>query len=265
MKLLNNKILVMALVIFSLFGYIISCKHEDILPPPPASTTTTITHGTAIHLPGTMTTGDATQWKVDKAHSNVLWATNYVGAAGLLTGRFNQFGLHDVKDVEMQNYVTTGQPLLDSSWAFYENEPAKTYLNGYVQINQSNTGEPGRDAGCNVSGLGTTAIVAGTQNLTVGNIARIKSTKVEFDPLSADYIVTLALTWQGKLAAPITKIVVGKLKYVPKATVQFGTAAGYDVFGLQLKFQFNCRDFGIVSTSISDKIDMEINANFNNK
>ena len=73
----------------------------------------------------------------------------------MLTGRFNQFGVHNVTDAEMTDYVTTGQPLLDTSWAFYENEPSKTYLNGYVQINQSNTGEPGRDAGCNVSGMGT--------------------------------------------------------------------------------------------------------------
>jgi len=163
------------------------------------------------------------------------------------------------------SYTTTGQPLLDSSWAFYENDPAKTYFNGYVQINTSNTGEPGRDAGCNISGMGTTAIVAGTQNLTVTNLAKIKTTKVEFDPASNGYIVTLNLTWQGKLAAPFTKSVVGTLKYVPRATVQFGTATAYDVFGLQLKFQFNCRDFGIVSTSISDKIDIECNMNFNNK
>jgi hypothetical protein len=43
----------------------------------------------------------------------------------------------------------------------------------------------------NVSGLGTTAIVNGVQNLSVTNLAKIKTTKVEFDPLSADYIVTL--------------------------------------------------------------------------
>ena len=96
------------------------------------------------------------------------------------------------------------------------------------------------------------------------NLAKIKSTKVEFDPSSADYIVTLELTWQGKLAAPITKTVVGKLKYIKKATVGT-TAAPYDVFGLQLQFQFNCRDFGIASTSISDKIAIECNMNFNNK
>ena len=261
MKLLSNKTLMIILIVASGFGYIAGCTHDnDLLLPPPASTGPVITRGTNIHLPGNMTAGNADEWKVDKSHSSVLWSTNYVGAAGLLTGRFNQFGVHDVTDAEMQNYVATGQPLKDTSWAFYENEPAKTYFNGYVQINTSNTGEPGRDAGCNVSGMGTTPIVAGTQNLTVTNLAKIKTTEVKFDPLSNDYIVTLNLTWQGKLTAPLTKSIVGKLKYIPKATV-----TTYDVFGLQLNFQFNCRDFGITSTSISDKIDIEVNINLNNK
>jgi polyisoprenoid-binding protein YceI len=210
-----------------------------------------------------MTTGNPSEWKLDKVHSSVLWSTNYVGAAGLLTGRFNQFGMHDVTDAKAINYVTTAQPLLDSSWAFYEAEPTKTYFNGYVQINTSNTGEPGRDAGCNISGMGTVAIVPGTQNLTITNLAKIKTTEVTFDPNSNGYIVKLNLTWQGKLTAPLTKSIVGTLKYIPKATIAGGTP--YDVFGLQLKFQFNCRDFGITSTSIADKVDIECNMNFNNK
>lgn len=265
MKRLNNKILLAFMVIICLSGYIISCTHENDFLPAAATTAPVITRGTNIHLPGNMTTGNANEWKMDKAHSSVLWQTNYVGAAGLLTGRFNQFGMNDVTDAAMINYTTTGQPLKDTSWAFYESDPAKTYFNGYVQINTSNTGEPGRDAGCNITAMGTTPIVAGTQNLTVTNLAKIKTTKVEYDPLSADYIVTLNLTWKGNLAAPLTKSLVGRLKYVKKATVQFGTAAAYDVFGLQLAFQFNCRDFGITSTSISDKIEVQCNMNFNNK
>jgi len=266
MKLLSNKTFLILLVLICGYGYMVSCTHDDeLIVPIQISKPFAATRGNSVLLPGNMTTGNANEWKLDKAHSNVMWATNYVGAAGLLTGRFNQFGMHDVTSEKMLSYTTTGQPLLDSSWAFYENDPAKTYFNGYVQINTSNTGEPGRDAGCNISGMGTTAIVAGTQNLTVTNLAKIKTTKVEFDPASNGYIVTLNLTWQGKLAAPFTKSVVGTLKYVPRATVQFGTATAYDVFGLQLKFQFNCRDFGIVSTSISDKIDIECNMNFNNK
>jgi hypothetical protein len=266
MKLLNNKTLLILLILASGYGYMASCTNKgDLLLPTPAATGPIINRGTHIHLPGTMTTGDTTQWKVDKAHCSVLWSTNYLGAAGLLTGRFNQFGVHDVTDAEMTNYVTTGQPLLDTSWAFYENDPSKTYFNGYVQINTSNTGEPGRDGGCNISGMGTVPIVVGTQNLTVTNIAKIKTTKVVFDALSNDYIVTFNFTWQGKLAAPLTQSIVGRLKYIPQSYVQFGTAAGYSVFGLQLKFQFDCRDFGITSTSISDKVDIEVNINLNNK
>lgn len=261
MKPVKYKYPILVILTISALGYVVSCKHDDSFPPPPASTATVITRGTNVHQPGSMTAGNASEWKLDKAHSSVLWSTSYVAAAGLLTGRFNQFGMHDVSTAKMQMYATSGQPLLDTSWAFYESEPAKTYFNGYIQINQSNTGEPGRDGGCNVSGMGTTPIVPGQQNLTVTNLAKIKTTEVKFDPLSTDYIVTLTLTWQGKLAAPLTTTLTGRLKYISKANVG-GT---YDVFGLQLKFQFNCRDFGITSTSIADKIDIECNMNFNNK
>ena len=262
MKLFSQKMLMFLLIAVSSGGYIVSCTHDDDVLPAPASTGVVVNRGNRVHLPGNMTTGDTTQWKMDKSHSSVLWSTNYVGAAGLLTGRFNQFGMYSLTSADMISYTTAGQPLKDTSWAFYENEPAKTYFNGYVQINTSNTGEPGRDAGCNVSGMGTVPIVTGTQNLTNTNVARIKTREVKFDPLSNDYIVTLDLTWQGRLTTPqpLTQSVVGRLKYIPRKTV-----TTYDVFGLQLKFQFNCRDFGITSTNISDKIDIECNMNFHNK
>lgn len=265
MKPFSNQTLLIVLLLFSGYGYVASCTHKSVEIPVAASTSTVITRGNNIHLPGSMVTGDTNQWKLDKAHCGVLWSGNYVGAAGLLTGRFNQFGIHDLTDAKMTNYITTGQPLLDTSWAFYENDPTKSYFNGYVQINTSNTGEPGRDAGCNISTMGTVAIVAGTQNLSLTNVARIKTTNIKFDALSNDYIVTLNLTWKGTLATPMTKSIVGRLKYTPKTRVQFGTSAAYSVFGLQLLFQFNCRDFGITSTNISDKIDIECNMNFNNK
>jgi polyisoprenoid-binding protein YceI len=263
MKLLSNKTLLMLLVLISGYGYIVSCTHDNELPPPPASGSSHYTPGTTVYLPGNMTAGNAAEWKLDKAHSSVLWSGAYIGAAGLLTGRFNQFGMHNVVDAEMINYTTTGQPLKDSSWAFYENDDSKTYFNGYVQINQSNTGEPARDGGCNITNLGTTPIVAGVQNLTVTNLAKIKTTKVTFDPSTGDYIVNLNLTWQGKLTSPTTKALVGRLKVIEKATI--AGAAPYDVFGLQLNFQFNKADFGITSTSIGDKIDIQCNMNFNNK
>lgn len=267
MKLCNNNTLLIFLVIVSALGYIGSCTHDnDLIVPIELRAPFVATRGTNVHLPGNMTAGNASEWKLDKTHSSVLWSTNYVGAAGLLTGRFNQFGASEVTDAKALKYVTAGQPLKDDAWAFYENEPSKSFFNGHVQINTSNTGEPGRDAGCNIAGMGTVAIAKDTQNLTYPNLAKIKSTEIKFDPESNGYIVTLSLTYQGKLAAPLTKTgIVGKLNYIPRQTVQFGTAAAYDVFGLQLKFQFNCREFGINSTSIADKIDIECNMNFNNK
>jgi polyisoprenoid-binding protein YceI len=265
MKLVSNNTLLVILVLISGYGYVVGCTHENLPPPPPATNTPVIVHGTDVLLPGTMTKGDSTQWKLDKVHSSVLWSGSYIGAAGLLTGRFNQFGMHDVTDPKAIRYIANGQPLLDSSWAFYENDPSKIYINGYVQINTSNTGEPGRDTGCNIPNLGTIKIIKGTQNLTDTNLAKIQSTKVEFDTQSQDYIVTFNLTWRGLLTTPLTQSIVGRMKYIKKAVVGAGTTAPYSVFGLQLNFQFDCRDFGVTSTSISDKIDIECNMNFNNK
>jgi len=263
MKLLNSKILLIMLVLFSGLGYVISCTRDNESIVPIQITQPFVpTRGNHVHLPGTLTAGDTTQWKLDKVHSSVLWSGAYIGAAGLLTGRFNQFGMHDVLPAEMQYYTATGQPVPDTSWAFYESDPSKTYINGYVQINTSNTGEPGRDTGCNISNLGTIKIAQGNQNLTDSNIAQIKSTKVEFDPESNGYIVHLNLTWKGKLTAPHTEEVVGQLTYVPQAVPEGKT---YGVFGLQLTFQFDKADFGVVSTSIGDNISIECNMNFNNR
>ena len=275
MKLLSNKTLLILLVLISGYGYVISCTHDNEIAPPPAPIGIKYTAGTEVFLPGNMTAGNKSEWKLDKVHSSALWTTAYVGASGLLTGRFNSFGIHDVTAAKMTKYPYTdlynpSQPLKDSSWAFYENDDSKTYINGYVQINTSNTGEPKRDGslfdptiGCNLSTLGTVAQIQYQHNLEVNNLAKIQSTKVSFDPTTGDYIVNLNLTWQGKLGAPITKALVGKMKYIKKATI--ATASPYDVFGLQLNFQFNCRDFGITSTSIGDKIDIQCNMNFNNK
>lgn len=278
MKHLNSKTLLIALLIISGYGYFVSCTRNDsLIVPLQLNPPFTASRGNNVHLPGNMTAGNTTEWKMDKTHSSVLWSTNYVGAAGLLTGRFNQFGMHNVTTDKMSAYTTTYtssgnpiQPLKDTSWAFYENEPAKTYFNGYVQINTSNTGEPGRDTGCNVAGMNTVKIRSGISNLADTNLAKIRTTKVEFDPNSNGYIVTIDLTWHNKYSStvpltPITKSIVGKLSYITRSTITPATGTPYDVFGLQLKFSFNCRDFGISSTSIADNIDIECNMNFNNK
>ena len=240
--------------------FYLTCTHDnEVATAPP------IIRGGQIMLPGTLAAGDTTQWKFDKAHSGVLWQSAYVGAAGWLTGRFDQFGLHDVTDAKSIDYAVTTQPLPDTSWAFYENDPAKSYFNGYVQVNTFDTGEPGRDTGCIIATLGTAKILTGVQSLKLTNLAKIKTKVIKFDPESSDYLVTMDFTWQGKLAAPKTVTLEGKLKYVPRARVQFGTSAAYSVFGLNLTFELNCRDFGVTSTSVNDIIQVSCNANFNNK
>jgi len=115
MKHVNNKIKLLLVFFISSLGYILSCTHDNSFPPPPATTAVVITHGTNIHLAG-LTAGNVNEWKLDKTHSSTLWSTNYVGAAGLLTGRFNQFGMHEVTNDKKINYNTTGQPLKDSSF-----------------------------------------------------------------------------------------------------------------------------------------------------
>ena len=154
MKLVKNTYFWILAILLSGYAYMASCTRQDsLIVPIETSKPFSATRNNAVLLPGSMTAGNTNEWKLDKVHSNVLWSTSYMSAAGLLTGRFDQFGMHDVTDAKMGNGTTypytdlnrPSQPLLDSSWAFYENEPAKSYFNGYVQINTSNTGEPARD------------------------------------------------------------------------------------------------------------------------
>jgi len=261
MKRFNNKMLMFALILISGYGVIASCTHKNDPLPAGVSNVVKITHGSHVHLPGT-TIGDTTQWKFDKVHSAVNWSSPFLEVGADLTGKFNQFGVANLTDAMMQTYSTTKQPVPDTSWAFYENAPEKTHFAGYVQLNAVNTGEPGRDGGCLITTFGTTAIVSGTQNLTVQNVAHIKTTKVEFDPTSNDYIATFNFTWQGGLSAPATQTYVGKLSYIPEALVPGGA---YSDFGLKLEFQINKADFGINNTEVGDNISIVVNVNFNNK
>ena len=265
MRKLSEKILLALLVLISIVGYITSCTHENMVLPPPATETPDINRGNGVFVAGDMTPGDTSEWKFDQAHSSVLWSANYLGASGLLTGRFDEFGISSISEAQKTQYPTTGQPLKDSSWAFYENDPAKTYFTGYVQMNTSNTGQPGRDGGCYLGYVGAPKIIPNTQNLIDSNIAIIKTTKVELDTKSSGYIVTMQMTWKGLLSAPHDTTVNGILSYVKRETIGAGTATAYDVFGLQLNFSFNCRSFGITSAEVSDVLTIQCNMNFNNK
>jgi len=255
------------MVFVSITGYIISCTHKDYILPPPTSNTPVITRGNGVFLAGTaaLNAGDTTKWKFDQVHSSVLWSGNYLETGALLTGRFNDFGISSIPASAKTQYVTTGQPLPDTSWAFYESDPTQTYFNGYVQMNTSNTGEPGRDAGCYLGYVAAPKIIAGTQNLIDSNIALLRTTKVTLDPNSPGYIVTMVMTWQGLLSAPKDTTITGTLSYIKRSTIGAGTASAYDEFGLQLNFNFNCRSFGMTTTEISDVINVQCNMNFNNK
>ena len=266
MKLLNNKtLLLIAIILISGYGYVASCTHKDLIMPDHSTGTVSIHRGNDVFLPGKETIGDTSQWKLDQVHSSVLWSGNYLQTGALLTGRFNDFGLNSLSSSAKQVYSSKGQPVMDTSWAFYENDPAKTYFNGYVQMNTSNTGEPGRDNGCYLNFVGAPKIISGTQNLMDSNIAIIRTTKVEFDTKSPGYIVTMVMSWKGLLAAPHDTTINGTLSYVKRSTVGEGTTSAYDQFGLQLNFQFNCRSFGITTTEISDIVSVQCNMNFNNK
>ncbi len=265
MKLLNEKILLALLVLISIGGYVTSCTHENEVLPPPSTSTPDIKRGDGVFLPGNLTAGDTSSWKFDQAHSSVLWSSNYLGAPGLLTGRFNEFGIASISQAQKTQYPGTGQPLKDSSWAFYENDPAKTYFNGYVQMNTSNTGQPGRDGGCYLGYVGAPKIIASTQNLIDSNIALIKTTKVELDPNSAGYICTMTMTWKGLLSAPKDTTVNGILSFTKRTTTGAGTSSAYDLFGLQLIFSFNCRTFGMTTEEVGDVITIQCDMNFNNK
>jgi hypothetical protein len=105
MKLLSKNLLMATVVVVSGIGYIVGCtKKDSTIVPIQVNPPFEVSHGDAVHLPGNMTATNPDEWKLDKVHSSALWSTNYVGAAGLLTGRFNQFCIHELTSAEMKLY-----------------------------------------------------------------------------------------------------------------------------------------------------------------
>jgi polyisoprenoid-binding protein YceI len=264
MKKHSNKLLLMALVIISTIGYIVSCTHKDNKDTPTPPTPINVKHGDAVYLSKpTSKDGDTTKWWFDQIHSNVLWSAGYEEGVGLLTGRFDRFGINDlsaagVKKIYPMSGTSTAGPVPDTAWAFYEGDPTKTHFAGYVQMNTSNTGQPGRDGGCYLTSVFAPKMDSvKSHNLTDSNVAVIKTVTVENDPNSINYKVTLSMTWLG-----VTKTEYGTLTYQNRITAPNGA---YDIFGLKLDFSFNCRDFGMTSTNIGDVVNVECNMNFNNQ
>jgi polyisoprenoid-binding protein YceI len=204
-------------------GYIISCTHDDEILDIP--TVTEPKRGTDI-----VKVVDG--WAFDKSHSNVNWETAYMGAAAMLTGRFNQFGFR--------------------AFSFDEANAANTNFEAWVRLNTVNTGEPGRDAGCL---LGTFGTATGKVD-EVENLAVVKSKSIEPSKTDKGYIVKCDLTFHG-----VTKEVTAKLSYTGKTRIEATTP--YDVVGFTLEFQMLAKtDFAIVSTSVADKVTITCNAQF---
>lgn len=220
----TNVVLLIVTFLFSVIFYISSCKHEDTLEPGGGGS-----NGSNIVRGDEELGFNDGKTTFDKAHSNVNWATPYLGEVSVLTGRFNTFGF--------------------DQFNFEESLPDSIYFQAYVYLNSVNTGEPGRDQGCLLTTFGTTAGAGKVET----NLAVIKTTKVEFSTTDKGYIVTADFTFHG-----VTKSITAKLDYLGKT--QSGDS---DVLGFSLAFSiFAITDFGIESTNIADKVDIKCGANF---
>jgi len=239
----------------------------------------------------TNTPADSGKWKMDKAHSNVMWETQYIASGALLTGRFNNFNV---------------------AVNFDEATPANTVVKAWVQLSTYNTGEPGRDAfGDGSNPVWNAAAVLDnirmdTINFTPGKITTdplIPQSKFRHIGCGMTYMgvkFDTAKTSTGKYALPgpkltpkattdtaffvstgcvktdnyytvsgnftfrgVTKPVSMKMGFYKRFTVPTaGTPIKTDKAGLYGEFIINANtDFGVNSTSINDKVKIRVNCN----
>ena len=206
------------IVIFSIVGYVVGCTHDDDVQQ---------SNGSNIVRGNEKVSLASSKTSFDKAHSNVNWSTPYLGAASLLTGRFDNFGFY--------------------SFEFDESNAAGIHFEAWVWLNTVNTSEPGRDDGCLLSTFGTSSgLTTETQNLAV-----IKSTSVALSTTDKGYNITADLTFHG-----VTKSISAKMNFVGKTLS--GTT---NVYGFDLQFQFLAKtDFLIASNNIADACTVKCNA-----
>lgn len=212
--------LVAGMFIYALAFHSSSCTREgavvgDIEPP--------------VYEYGNETVKNSEGWAFNKTHSSVLWESNYLGVAALLTGRFNTFAAN----VE-----------------FDQDNPENTTLSGWVVLSSVNTGEPGRDAGCLLNTFG----------VATADTARFTSRTVALDG-KGGYIVTAELDFHG-----VKKDVTMQLNYVPISFFDVDSGlngAPFYIAGFTGQFEFNAlSDFGIVSPNIADRVVVKLNAQF---
>lgn len=210
-----SKKVIFALIVLASYGIavnMVSCTHEDEVLGDIIGTTYTY---------GDDVVNESDGYVFDHTHSSVRWETAYLGAAALLTGRFNDFVL---------------------SIEFDENNPENTKLSGSVILSSVNTGEPGRDGGC----------LLGTFGTSVSDSASFVSTSVEKDG-NGGYVVKGDFTFHG-----FTNEITGKLTYsgITLFDVDSGVSgAPFNIAGFVMEFDINAKSaFGIQSSSISDRV-----------
>jgi polyisoprenoid-binding protein YceI len=176
-------------------------------------------------------------WNFDKAHSSVLWECPYVGTGGLLTGRFNSFGVVD--------------------FHFVENDPSQITFTGWVKLNTVNTGEPGRDNGCL---LKTYGVDSASMPDSIAHHAFLILKKAAYSNVSKTYDLTCDLRFHGE-----TSEVKAKMEFTGITKFEAGevSAKAQDVGGLTITFPMNAKTkHGIVSSSIPDVVDVQVNSTF---
>lgn len=172
--------------------------------------------------------GGAGNWYHDKAHSNVMWETQYKEFGSLLTGRFDSFFM--------------------TSFNFDEANPQNISFEGYVWLNSVNTSEPARDDGCLLTSFGTTSgLTDEAQNRatlkTIAGTGRYSTT-------DAGFLIDAEFTLLG-----ITKPVTVKMFFAPKYDIGTAFAAGFNS-----EFEIKKVDFLPNDTNIGDVIKITINS-----
>jgi len=180
-------------------------------------------------------------WGFDKFHSNVNWATAYMGENALLTGKFNSFNV---------------------SIDFDESAPENTTISAWVQLSSANTGEPGRDdlGKClnGYLGVETDIMADGSYYVSDPLTDTAYFESVSVSAFGDGYKAVGDFTFKG-----ITKSVNLFFSYIGQADYSDGQDGSNIRGSLEGEFEFLAiSDFGVTSTSIADKILVSINANY---
>ncbi|BAV05836.1 Polyisoprenoid-binding protein YceI [Filimonas lacunae] len=223
--------------------YTSSCTHDDaVLPASSTGSESTdptyyVTRGSdVVKFAATAANGVYT---FDKVHSNVGWETRYAAIGAKLTGKFNWFGF--------------------SEFNFDEATPSNTKFRAWVQLNQVNTGESGRDGGCLLTAFNTDAASDAAKSGEPANDynkAVIQSKTVTYNSAENVYNVVCDFTFMG-----ITKEVTAKLGYAGKGTYTNGTNL---LRSFDLRFSISLTDHPLKADQdqVNDKVDITCNANF---